>query len=432
MRRVSDPDDDDADDVAATIVDDARSVSELIADVNRVLAREFKDVWIYGEVGARVSKPTSGHCYFDLVEDVDGEQKTVSVKLFKGFWQSLVPMMSRNGIDIVPGIKVRIRGTPDVYAPSGAFGFKMNSIDPRFTLGDLAAKRAEIVERLQKERLYDRNRSTRLPLVPLSIGLVTSMGTAAHADFMTTLEQSEIGFRVSMCDVRVQGDEAAPGIVAAIARLAADDDVEVIALVRGGGSKVDLAVFDDETIARAIATSGKPVFTGIGHEIDTSIADEVAYESHKTPTACATAIVDRVREFQQRVEFSAQRIAALVAAALTASEHRVESAAQRLATAVIAVLAASERRVADAHGRLRTLRTSSLSAAKARIDGLEKELRGLDPVHVMRRGWSITHDADGRVLRSIKQATKGTDVTTRLADGTVTSTVRSTNVPEEK
>ena len=139
-----------------------------------------------------------------------------------------------------------------------------------------------------------------------------------------------------------------------------------------------------------------------------------------------------MREFQQRVEFSAQRIAALVAAALTASEHRVESAAQRLATAVIAVLAASERRVADAYGRLRTLRTSSLNAAKARIDGLEKELRGLDPVHVMRRGWSITQDADGRVLRSIKQATKGTDVTTRLADGTVTSTVRSTNVPEEK
>ena len=144
MRRISDHDDD-GDAADAPIVDDARSVSELIADVNRVLVREFKDVWIYGEVGARVSKPTSGHCYFDLVEDVDGEQKTVSVKLFKGVWQSLAQMMSRNGIDIVPGIKVRIRGTPDVYAPSGAFGFKMNSIDPRFTLGDLAAKRAEIV-----------------------------------------------------------------------------------------------------------------------------------------------------------------------------------------------------------------------------------------------------------------------------------------------
>jgi exodeoxyribonuclease VII large subunit len=428
MSRVPDNDDE----TEEPIVEESRSVSELIADVNRLLVREFKDVWIYGEVGARVSKPTSGHCYFDLVEEVDGEQKTVSVKLFKGVWQSLAPMMSRNGIDIVPGIKVRIRGTPEVYDKSGAFGFKMNSIDPRFTLGDLAAKRAEIVERLQKERLYDRNRSTVLPLVPLSIGLVTSKGTAAHADFMTTLAESGIGFRISLCDVRVQGDDAAPGIISAIKRLAADDAIDVIAVVRGGGSKVDLAVFDDEMIARAIAASRKPVFTGIGHEVDTSIADEVAYESHKTPTACATAIVDRVRQYQQRIELAAQRIAALVAAALSAGERRVESAAQRLATVVVAALASGERRVADAYGRLRTLRTSSLNAAKARIDSLEKELRSLDPVNVMRRGWSITRDADGRVLRSIKQATQGTDVTTRLADGTVTSTVRSTNVAERE
>jgi exodeoxyribonuclease VII large subunit len=428
MSRVPDNDDE----TEEPIVDGSRSVSELIADVNRVLVREFKDVWIYGEVGARVSKPTSGHCYFDLVEEVDGEQKTVSVKLFKGVWQSLAPMMSRNGIDIVPGIKVRIRGTPEVYDKSGAFGFKMNSIDPRFTLGDLAAKRAEIVERLQKERLYDRNRSTVLPLVPLSIGLVTSKGTAAHADFMTTLAESGIGFRISLCDVRVQGDDAAPGIISAIKRLAADDAIDVIAVVRGGGSKVDLAVFDDEMIARAIAASRKPVFTGIGHEVDTSIADEVAYESHKTPTACATAIVDRVRQYQQRIELAAQRIAALVAAALSACERRVESAGQRLATVVVAALASGERRVADAYGRLRTLRTSSLNAAKTRIDSLEKELRSLDPVNVMRRGWSITQDAEGRVLRSIKQATKGTDVTTRLADGTVTSTVRSFNVPEKE
>lgn len=230
----------------------------------------------------------------------------------------------------------------------------------------------------------------------------------------------------------MQGDDAAPGIISAIKRLAADDAIDVIAVVRGGGSKVDLAVFDDEMIARAIAASRKPVFTGIGHEVDTSIADEVAYESHKTPTACATAIVDRVRQYQQRIELAAQRIAALVAAALSAGERRVESAAQRLATVVVAALASGERRVADAYGRLRTLRTSSLNAAKTRIDSLEKELRSLDPVNVMRRGWSITQDAEGRVLRSIKQATKGTDVTTRLADGTVTSTVRSINVPEKE
>lgn len=386
---------------------DARSVSELIADVNDVLSREFRDVWVYGEVG-RVSSPTSGHCYFDLVEDDDGDKKVVSVKLFKGVRQSLSTKMSQHGIDIVSGIKVRIRGTPDVFAPSGSFGFKMSDIDPRFTIGDLAAKREEIVRRLQKEGLYDRNRRTVLPLVPLSIGLVTSKGSAAHADFMKTLEQSGIGFTVTLCDVRVQGDGAATSVAAAVGQLASHG-VDLVAVVRGGGSKTDLATFDDESLARAIATCTRPVFTGIGHEIDTSIADEVAHSWNKTPTACAVAIIDMVNDFLRRVD----------------------TAAQRMATVVLAALSAGERRVADAVGRLRTLRTSALNGAKSRVDILAAEIASHDPVVLMRRGWSITYDADGRVLKSVRQSTPGSELTTRLADGTVTSTVRSAHGKEE-
>ena len=388
--------------------EDARSVSELIADVNDVLAREFRDVWVYGEVG-RVSNPSSGHCYFDLVEDDGGDKKVVSVKLFKGTRLALSAKMRQHDIDIVSGIKVRIRGTPDVFAPSGSFGFKMSNIDPRFTLGDLAAKREEIVKRLQKEGLYDRNRRTSLPLVPLSIGLVTSKGSAAHADFMKTLEQSEIGFRVTLCDVRVQGEGAAVGVASAISTFSATD-VDLIAVVRGGGSKTDLAAFDDETIARAIARCSKPVFTGIGHEIDTSIADEVAHSWNKTPTACAAAVIEIVDAFVRRVDL----------------------AAQRLAVVVLAALATSERRVADAIGRLRTLRSSTLNAAKARIDLLATAIESHDPVVLMRRGWSITYDANGRVLKSVKQAKSGAELTTRLADGSVTSTVRSAHGEEEE
>lgn len=388
--------------------EDARSVSELIADVNDVLAREFRDVWVYGEVG-RVSNPSSGHCYFDLVEDDGGDKKVVSVKLFKGTRLALSAKMRQHDIDIVSGIKVRIRGTPDVFAPSGSFGFKMSDIDPRFTLGDLAAKREEIVKRLQKEGLYDRNRRISLPLVPLSIGLVTSKGSAAHADFMKTLEQSGIGFRVTLCDVRVQGEGAAVGVASAISMFSATD-VDLIAVVRGGGSKTDLAAFDDETIARAIARCSKPVFTGIGHEIDTSIADEVAHSWNKTPTACAAAVIEIVDAFVRRVDL----------------------AAQRLAVVVLAALATSERRVADAIGRLRTLRSSTLNAAKARIDLLATAIESHDPVVLMRRGWSITYDANGRVLKSVKQAKSGAELTTRLADGSVTSTVRSAHGEEEE
>ncbi len=382
------------------VADSAQSVSELIDAINAVLTREFREVWVYGEVG-KVSQPSSGHVYFDLVEDNDGEKHVISVKLWRGVRQRLMPKMKQHDMDVVSGIKVRIRGTPDVYGSTGQFGFKMSDIDPRFTLGDLAAQRDEIIARLKNEGLYDRNRRTTLPLVPISIGVVTSKGSAAHADFMKTLEESGIGFTITLCDVRVQGDGAAEQVAAAITLLDGQLNVELVAVIRGGGSRTDLATFDNEAVARAISVCSKPVFTGIGHDIDKSIADEVAYSWNKTPTACAVAIVEKVNDFVRQVD----------------------TAAQRIATVVLAALANSERRVANAVGRLRTLRTTALEAATSRIKLLASEIAGFDPVVLMRRGWSITYSSEGKVIKSVKHAKLGDDVTTRVADGAIVSTV---------
>jgi exodeoxyribonuclease VII large subunit len=392
--------DDSANHSGDRIADSAQSVSELVNAINAVLTRQFRDVWVYGEVG-KVSQPSSGHVYFDLVEDNDGEKHVISVKLWRGVRQRLMPKMQQHDMDIVSGIKVRIRGTPDVYGASGQFGFKMSDIDPRFTLGDLAAQRDEIIAKLKLEGLYDRNRHLALPLVPLSIGVVTSKGSAAHADFLKTLEESNIGFTVTLCDVRVQGDGSAEQVAAAITLLGSQPLVDVVAVIRGGGSRTDLATFDNEIVARAVATCRAPVFTGIGHDVDKSIADEVAFSWNKTPTACAVAIVERVNEFVRQVD----------------------SAAQRIANVVLAALANSERRVANAVGRLRTLRLTVLDAAKSRIDLLATEIAGFDPVVLMRRGWSITYNADGKVLKSVKQAKRGDGLTTRVADGAIVSTV---------
>ena len=392
--------DDSANHSGDRLADSAQSVSELINAINAVLTRQFRDVWVYGEVG-KVSQPSSGHVYFDLVEDNDGEKHVISVKLWRGVRQRLMPKMQQHDMDIVSGIKVRIRGTPDVYGASGQFGFKMSDIDPRFTLGDLAAQRDEIIAKLKLEGLYDRNRHLALPLVPLSIGVVTSKGSAAHADFMKTLEESNIGFTVTLCDVRVQGDGSAEQVAAAITLLGSQPLVDVVAVIRGGGSRTDLATFDNEIVARAVATCRAPVFTGIGHDVDKSIADEVAFSWNKTPTACAVAIVERVNEFVRQVD----------------------SAAQRIANVVLAALANSERRVANAVGRLRTLRLTVLDAAKSRIDLLATEIAGFDPVVLMRRGWSITYNADGKVLKSVTQANRGDGLTTRVADGAIVSTV---------
>ena len=188
------------------------------------------------------------------------------------------------------GMEIRIAGKLAWWAPRGRIQLRMATIDPTYTLGRLGEDRDRLLAALRSERLLDRNRSVPMPVLPLRIGLVTSLGSAAHADFRHELERSGIGFRILEADARTQGLDAGRSIAVAIARLAAHG-ADVVAVVRGGGSRTDLAPFDGEVIARAIALAAVPVVTGIGHEVDRSIADEVAHQSFKTPTACAAGLV---------------------------------------------------------------------------------------------------------------------------------------------
>ena len=169
----------------------------------------------------------------------------------------------------------------------------MDQIDPSFTLGQLAVERERLLKQLFDEGLLEKNGLLQVPYVPLRVGLVTSIGSAAHADFITEISNSGFGFTVLEYDSRVQGENAAAEIVLGLEVLSSHNP-DVIVLIRGGGSTADLSIFDSEIVARTIAELNLPVFTGIGHEIDRSVADEVAHSSFKTPTSCANALVNYV------------------------------------------------------------------------------------------------------------------------------------------
>ena len=216
----------------------------------------------------------------------------------------LRPMLQKNRLRLADGLNVRIFGHLDFFAPSGSLGLKMSGLDPRFTLGDLAMQRDEVVRRLVAAGLYDANRGRPLAAAPLRVGVVTSTSGAAWADFVHELERSGLGFQVRVIDARVQGDQAVDMVTRAIRTLGRQRDLDVVAVIRGGGARSELATFDHEAIATAIATCPLPVLTGLGHEIDRSVADEVAHASLKTPTACAAALVERVLAFRQRSELA--------------------------------------------------------------------------------------------------------------------------------
>ena len=444
------------------------TVRELAEAINGALRRGFfEGVWVRGEVQGLSER--NGHLYFSLADDGDEGKATIAVSLFANVRMKLRPLLQRHRLRLADGLKVRIHGYPDLFAPTGRLSLKMSGIDPRYTLGELALQRDELVRRLVAEGLYDAQSRRSLPAVPLRVGLVTSVGSAAWHDVTEELAGSGFGFQVAACDTRVQGEWAAEMVAAAI-RTLGRRPLDVVLVVRGGGARADLATFDSEAVARAIASSPVPVVTGLGHEVDRSVADEVACLALKTPTACAAELVDRVRRFRQGVEGTWEAIETVAAERLTGAERALGATARQAARQTRGSLAVASARLAGHAERLpgqgrRTLeratttlagaavrtrrgatrqaeaeatqlaaatarlgrRSPTLGRAEARtLDELEARVRALDPARALARGWSITHAADGRVVRSARDVAPGDRLTTTLVDGQLHSRVEGT------
>lgn len=421
------------------------SVSEVADTINDVLGEAFdRGIWVWGEITGLSTK--NGHTYFSLVEATpSGGKAQLSVNLWAGVMTKLRPLLKRSGVTLENGVKVRVFGSLDFYAPFGKISLNMRDIDPRFTLGDIALQREELIRRLRESGDYDRNRELELSPAPLRVGVVTSESSAAWADFRHEIERSGLGFHLRLADVRVQGESAVRDVTTAIRVLGQRDDIDVIAVVRGGGSRAELATFDAEEIARAIAASPVPVITGIGHEIDTSVADEVAHERFKTPTACAAGLVERVQAFVNATEEAwssiarlasdalgesngalrvmANQIASRTRSAVERAEERLGFRSTRLRTSVANSIVAHETRVLSGRDRLRRRLPQVLERSSLQVGGFEARARLLDPRELMKRGWSVTRSSSGAVIRSVSDVGEGEALTTQLADGTISSTV---------
>ena len=422
------------------------TVGELAEAINSAMRRRFTDgVWVRGEIQGFSER--GAHAYFRLVEETDDGKAAINVQFFANARMRLRPILVKHRLRLGDGLKVRIFGHLDFFAPSGQLGLKMSGLDPRFTLGEMALERDDVVRRLVASGLFDANRRTQVPAAPLRIGVVTSTASAAWADFTHELERSGLAFHLRVIDVRVQGEMAVEMVSAGLHTLTRHDDLDVVVLIRGGGSKTDLATFDHVAIATAIATSPLPVFTGLGHEVDRSVADEVAHSSLKTPTACAAALVERVNAFQTELErvWSAvdrrtSRVLREAGTSLTALAHGVRRASvsaversddrlghrrQRLATATDRALERCSDRLQAARAALRRA-PGRLEPELRHLDAVAARVRSLDPAHTMARGWTITRAADGTIVRSADDLAAGATIITTFAKGSARSRVEET------
>ena len=402
--------------------DETFSVSEFVKTVNQSIKQRFgRGVWLHGEIQ---EMKTPNHVYFTLV-DQDGDKKAVlSASIWQGVYQSMRAKLAESGLQLADGLKVRVFGEPDLYAGNGRFSFKVSKIDPRFTLGDLIAQREEVVKQLKLKKLYDANRAVDLSLVPLRVGIITSIGSAAHADVLKTFKDSKIGFTIFVHDARVQGEDSVSSVVVALQTMDMRKDLDLLLLVRGGGAKNDLIAFDSLQIATAIANCRLPVFTGIGHETDFSVADEVANQSHKTPTACATAVIEIVREFIESTEQVWDGIATLALRELELSASHLADRANKIGSKVLDALAGASKRLAMTAQRIKHRPEEVFRLEKSSLDAFADRVRLLDPVNTMARGWSITRNTAGNIVRDVTKLKTGDKLVTTFANGSTASTIQ--------
>lgn len=275
-----------------------RRINELLQPA---INRQF---WIRAEIAS--GRERSGSFFCDLVE-TDAKGK-VCAKLSCNIWQSeltkIRALFKARDMDFVltDGTVVGFLCTLQ-YSPQYGISLRVIDADPAFAMGEMELKRREIIERLQKEGLFEKNKSLFVPMLPLRIGLVTSAGSAAYNDFVQTLSASGYSFKIYLADALVQGDQTERSVLRALEKLSSLD-LELIVIARGGGSKTDLSYLDNEAIARKIALCAVPVWTGIGHEIDTSVLDYVANKAFKTPTAVAEDLVGRFVQMRRQIDES--------------------------------------------------------------------------------------------------------------------------------
>lgn len=415
---------------AGEIPGETLSVLELNTRIKGAVKAAFPDeLWVRGEIKGLSTRRRGKHLYFELVEKSGGSadvNATLNVTLFERARLAVERRLAEQpGVELADGVEVRVRGRVEFYPPFGKLQLIISDIDPAFTLGKIAAERERVVRVLREEGLLDRNARLAVPVLPLRVGIVTSVDSAAHRDVLHEFEESGIGFHITVVDARVQGAQTTPTVLAAL-RYLARTDVDVVLLTRGGGSRTDLAWFDGEEIARAIASMPVPVFAGIGHEIDRSVADLVAARSYKTPTATAAAVVAQAREFADAVEDRWRRTVDAAALHCAAAEAGRADAARRIVTATRRGVDEAARNLRHAGSTTRLLALGRLDRAEAHVDHITRFVAVSDPARLLARGWTITHAADGALVRSVTEVAAGTRLRTTLADGVVVSVVEAT------
>lgn len=475
------------------------TLSQLAAIIKKTIDGSLAgEYWVIGEI-ASISVHASGHCYLELVEKKG--DKTIA-KIKSTIWQSQYSRISPQfkkvtGDNIRAGMKILMLCAVTYHAE---FGLQLNikNIDPRYTIGEMAIIRQQIIDRLTKEGIIDNNRKLVLPPVIQKIAIISSSTSAGYRDFMTKIGMNPYGYAFSthLFNAYMQGEQAESTILWALEQCVKHKDMfDAVVIIRGGGSTIDLSCFDNYNIAMAIATLPLPVLTGIGHERDETVVDRVANKNLITPTDVADFIITAAKMTEDRIDTLRNNLVHRASAVLAKENRHITRNADSLKSfslkymnslkslfsmkiqscvhTVVSGLSHHHKKIDKAYidlvhgvnsymsrekislntsGETIKNKTSAIirnrhekmrqyfkslkiyakhrvTIANQKIEILTNTVKHLDPINILKRGYSITI-FNGKSVKSASILTPGDMVETRVSEGRITSIVK--NISEDK
>ena len=360
-------------------------------------------VWVSAEV-ADIKINASGHCYIELIEKNEKTGATEAqarATIWRSQVMSTIGRFEReSGQRLAKGMKILFKATVSHHAVYG-MSLQIQQIDALHTIGDMERRRQQTIEQLQKEGVWDMNRSLPMPLVVQRVAVISSATAAGYQDFMKELGRSAYRIKTELFEATMQGEKCDESIVAALYAVAErSDEFDAVAIIRGGGSTGDLECYNFYLLAFAVTQFPLPVLTGIGHDKDTSVTDMVAHTPLKTPTAVAAWIDGRATDFDGALEYCAISLRDICRQATHTATLRLEQFS----------------------AEVRHLAERTLQSEKQRLDGIANLVANFAPERIFRLGYAIARK-DGKALQSVESISIGDGIEVALADGVINAKV---------
>ncbi len=403
------------------------SLSELNLQIKQTLEKQLSaSYWVVAEI-AQLQVNQSGHCYLELVQKEEGK---VVAKARATIWSYTYRNISAwflriTGRDLEAGMRILANVNVTFHEVYG-LSLNIKDIDPSFTLGEREKARQEVIQKLESDGVMDMNKGLELPEVPQYIAIISSETAAGYGDFIDQLNNNSDGYKVhyQFFSSVMQGEKAPESIINALHQIYELNTFDLVVIVRGGGSQLDLDCFDDYELNSHLAQFPLPVLTGIGHERDTSIADMVANTQLKTPTAVAEFIIQGFSAYQQKIEDIFNTISSISITYIDREKETLAYFSSKIIQFATLIVHTNKTTLNSIMQSIQNLSSKQLIANRNSLNSIHQKVNLLNPKHLLDRGYSLTYINGKRIGK--KFISKDDKIETITASQRINSTVEKT------